>query len=80
MTFIKQAWSSASRRVVMVPWCPPESPAQALFTTTREASLFLLKGTPPCPALTHPTALADLNTLNLRADPGAQPPAIAAQN
>lgn len=42
--------------------------------------LFLLKGAPSHPALTHPTALADLNTLNFRADPGAQVPAIATQN
>lgn len=42
--------------------------------------LFLLKGNPAHPALTHPTALADLSTLTLRAGPGAQLPAIVTQN
>lgn len=42
--------------------------------------MFLLKGVPSHPALTYPTVLADLNTLALRADPGAPLPAIATQN
>ena len=53
MAFIKQAWSSASGRVVKVSWSPPESPAQVLFTTTQEASVFCSRG--PLPALPSPT-------------------------
>lgn len=57
-----------------------EGPLPKLFSPPPGRALLLLKGAPSCPALTYPTALADLNTLALRADPGAQLPAIATQN
>lgn len=83
MAYIKQTWSSLSGNVVRVSLSLPSFVPCASFSPHQPGGLcvlLLLKGVPSHPALTYPTALADLNTFTLRADPGAQPPAIATQN